>query len=338
MTLNAAKSVIGPLVVLAWIAGSSPVRAQAADDIVGPPSPEVRPAGAQAAATAADENPDGEAAAERDYPRLPLLSRQAIDRGMHVPRALGGSGMLIHNVQDMSSSNLAVAIAKGVDPPDDLVPVPFVTTDRLEGHTSNTEFKADLWLFPFLNLFAGVGKVKGHIDIDVNIDLDAFVPPPICRPARPCGSLRLPFEGKVDNTTMTLGAILAYGSQDWFASLAVAQTLSVSSKDRSDVKTTNAGFRAGPRLKLGERVRLMPYLGANYFDLDASVTGVVRSGPVFPDGDAINLRYSVDLSSQHKWAVINGMNLELDDRWSVQAEYAWGEATDRVLLTASYRL
>ncbi|WHO40286.1 outer membrane beta-barrel protein [Sphingobium sp. AP49] len=273
------------------------------------------------------------------YPILPIGAKQAIERGYHIQRALGGSAMFIHNVQNMKSDSLAVAFAKGQNPPEDatLTPVPFVTTTELESHTTNSEFKADVWLFPFLNLFAGIGKVKGHINIGVDIDLDAFIPPPFCRPAKPCGHVDLPFTGHVDNVATTLGGILGYGNNDWFVALSVAKTLSVSNKDRSNLRTTDMALRAGPRFALGRETILSPYVGANYFDMHATVAGTVQSGPVFDDGDSINLRYSVDLKSSHPWAGIAGFNLELSRHWGLQAEYNRGAQSDRVVLSATFR-
>ncbi|WP_257211676.1 porin family protein [Sphingobium sp. IP1] len=222
---------------------------------------------ADPAVPVAATEPAPEPPPEREkYPLLPIGGRAAIERGYHIQRALGASGMLIHNVQNMNSRNLAIAIAKGEDPPagGPLLEVPFVTTTQMESHSSNTEFKADVWLFPFLNLFAGIGKVKGHVNIGVDIDLDAFVPFPFCRPAKPCGHAQLPFTANVDNTSFTFGSILGYGTNHWFAALSLAKTISVSAKERSDMKMTNIAGRVGPRFALGKDVMLTPYVGANY--------------------------------------------------------------------------
>ncbi|WP_303759627.1 hypothetical protein [Sphingobium yanoikuyae] len=66
----------------------------------------------------ATTEPAPEPPPEREkYPLLPIGGRAAIERGYHIQRALGASGMLIHNIQNMDSRNLAIAIAKGEDPP-----------------------------------------------------------------------------------------------------------------------------------------------------------------------------------------------------------------------------
>lgn len=276
-----------------------------------------------------------------DWPLFPIGARKAAERGYRVQRALGASAMIIRNIENMESGNLAVVFAKGADPAEDtdLTEVPFVTTDKMRSRTVNSEFKADLWVFPFLNIFAGVGKAKGDIDIGIDIDVDAMFPPPFCRPANPCGTMHLPFKATVDNMTVTLGAILAYGSDDWFAAAIAARTITASAKDRSDIRTTDLSVRGGPRFHLDSKrqVILSPYVGANYFKLDATVGGTVQSGPVFPDGDAIHLRYRVDLSTRDPWAGISGLSLELNPKLALQAEYQWGSQADRMIFMLTIR-
>lgn len=278
-------------------------------------------------------------AEDRDWPLFPLGARQAAQRGYKVQRAFGASALLIHNVENLGSDNLAVAFALNQNPPPDakLIEVPFVTTDKLRGKTTNTQFKADFWLFPFLNLFAGIGKAKGDIDIGVNIDLDAFVPPPACTPLRPCGSVKLPFTTQVDNTTAMAGVALAYGADGWFATAIATRTLTVSGKDRSDIRTTDLSARIGPRFHLDRQrgIELMPYAGANRFDMHSTVNGTVQ-GPL-PSGQTLNLRYRVDLFSDHPWAVVNGVNFAFGEHWSTQAEYEWGRSSDRIVVSLTFR-
>ena len=270
---------------------------------------------------------------------FPLGGEAAINRGYRIPEPWGLGILIVKNTNNFNSRDLAVVVGKGNVPSADatLLPLPAVTTNRLEGDNTMYGFKADLWLFPGVNLFASLGKVKGTNLIDVNIDLDAIIPRPFCRPAKPCGSVRLPIETKVDNVTFTVGTILVYGNEHWFALGSVTKTVSISSKDRSDVRSTNVGVRAGPRFRLGEDTYLAPYFGANYFDLDTTVKGVVTSGPVFDDGDAISMRYRVELSASHPWAALAGLNLELNRHLSVQAELQAGEDSTRILTSASVR-
>ncbi|WP_153269326.1 hypothetical protein [Novosphingobium sp. BW1] len=47
----------------------------------------------------------------------------------------------------------------------------------------------------------------------IDIDAEAVIPYPFCHPARPCTTVHLPVETKVNNTTVTLGTLLVYGNE-----------------------------------------------------------------------------------------------------------------------------
>jgi len=334
-----------PLAMTASLAWALPALAQDAPQAYGPADPALAAAeGATEAATEATPPADaGEAAgtgdAADDGPLFPIWGRQARERGIELLPAFGMAGMVLDNRQNLDGENLAIAVAKGDSLAADasLAELPFVVPNKLETRTTNYQFKADLWVFPFLDVFAAIGKSKGEMDIEVDIDLDAFVPFPFCRPAKPCGVTRLPFEASVDNTTLTLGGILAYGSEDWFVSVTAAKTLSVAEKERSDIRTTDIGARGGPRFRLGKDVTLSPYVGADYFDFDVQVTGLVVSGPLFEDGDPISLRYRLDLTAAKPWAAIMGGNLQIGRNWTVQGEYNWGQGSNRFMVSLTYR-
>ena len=270
---------------------------------------------------------------------FPLGGRRAIARGYRIPEPWGLGALVIWNDVRFRSRDLSVAVRKGRDPDADaaLVPLPAVTTDRLESDTRMTGLKGDLWLFPGVNIFASVGKVKGTNSIDVDVDLDELVPFPICRPAKPCGTIRLPIETKVNNSTVTLGTILVYGTERWFVLGTIAKTISVSSKQRSDVRSTNLALRGGPRFQLDDDMYFAPYVGANYFDLKTRVRGVVASGPVFEDGEAIHLRYEIDMAASHPWAGAAGFNLEVNRHLTVQGEIQLGAESTRILASAGIR-
>jgi hypothetical protein len=286
---------------------------------------------------------DGKIACDDAKPRrkriFPIWADKARMRDIALPRPFGVGAVVVSNNQDFLSRDLAVSFGKGDTPPsEEVTDVPFVTTDKLRGYTDNVQFKADLWILAGLDAFVAFGQAKGPMDIGVNIDLDALFPPPICRPANPCGVTHLDFTGHIDNTITTIGAIAAYGGRNWFVSGAIAKTLSISAKGRSDVETTNAGLRAGPRFEVTPRIRVAPYAGVNYFDMDTTVTGEVTSPPIFPDGDTLSIRYRIHLTTKNPWAYILGATAELNTRWQLQVEYDGAPDADRIIASIAFRM
>ncbi|WP_146037271.1 porin family protein [Novosphingobium guangzhouense] len=305
----------------------------------GPEQGAARPVDSQRLALA-ESAPDPAQPPEKERHRLfPLGGRAAIARGYRIPEPWGLGALMVWTDTRFDTRNLSAAVRKGGDPSPDvqMTALPSVTTHRLEGDNRLMGFKADLWLFPGVNFFASIGKVKGNNRIDVDVDLDQVVPFPFCRPAKPCGTVRLPIDTRVSNTTVTLGTILVYGNEKWFVLGTVAKTVSISSKQRSDVESTNLGLRGGTRFRLGENTYLAPYFGANYFDLDTTVKGVVASGPLFEDGEGIHLRYKVDMSARKPWAAVAGFNVELSRHLTFQAELQAGAESTRILASTGVR-
>lgn len=313
-----------PIAICGLLLGSAP--ALASEDEQDVTVPDTKP-------------PESKKTAAEKHRLFPLGGQAAIDRGYRIPEPWGLGAMVVWNDSSFDSKDLSVAIQKGSDPPADaeLLPLPQVTTNRIEGDNRMVGLKGDLWLFPGVNLFTSIGKVKGTNRIGVDIDLDALVPFPFCRPAKPCGLAKLPIETKVDNTTVTVGAILVYGNKDWFVLGSAAKTVSISSKKRSDVQSTNVALRGGPRFELAEDRYFAPYFGANYFDLETTVNGIVESGPLFEDGDAIHMRYEVTLKTQNPYAAVAGFNFDINRHLSLQAEVQAGKSSTRVLATTGVR-
>ena len=331
---------------LAALFAALPLSAQA-HDVVDPDVVDPAVVDADVAVPAASQSCDtgdcAEASSTADETKrhrlFPLGGDAAIARGYRIPEPWGLGALIVWNKNRFDTRDLAVAVSKGGDPPADaaLLPLPSVTTSRLGGDTRMIGLKGDLWLFPGVNLFASLGEVRGTNRIDVDVDLDAIVPFPFCRPAKPCGSVEIPVETKVKNTTVTLGTILVYGNENWFVLGSVAKTVSISSKKRSDVESTNLALRGGPRFELGKDRYLAPYIGANYFDLETRVQGVVASGPLFEDGDGIHLRYDVEMSARTPFALVAGFNVEFNRHLTLQAEVQAGAESTRIIASTGVR-
>ena len=269
--------------------------------------------------------------------RLPIGRERALARGYELPRTFGLTAMVVGNRQKLDARDLAVAVGTAADVTGRaLVPVPFVTTDQIKAHNQVVDVKADVWLFPYLNLFASIGRATGDMDIAVKLDLAAVLPPVLCRPPRDC-TRHLRFRAEIDNTTLTLGGMASYGDDDWFAALLASRTLSMSSRDRSDITSTDVGLRAGPRLKLPANTRLALYAGANYLDLDTTVEGRLTGDVQDPAGEPLTLRYRTNLRNPWIWSALVGANFDFARRWNLQAEQAFGKGGDRTVVTASVR-
>ena len=101
------------------------------------------------------------------------------------PLVLIPAAVLAPNVQDQNITDLNVALGKGTVPPVDATLSAFPAASvNTTSDTESIQLKGDLWVLPFLNVYATLGKVRGDASVTVNIDLaDA---PEIC--IRRCGT------------------------------------------------------------------------------------------------------------------------------------------------------
>ncbi len=268
---------------------------------------------------------------------FPLLGEEMINRGYALPLPIGATLLGVNNIQEQHLSNLSVALAKGGDPSkDDLKETPFVSFDNVRSYTRSKQLKADLWVLPFLNLFATVGKLDGEVDLDVLLDLADIgpLPPGAGLP----DDITLDFTANIDAVTTTVGAIAVYGIDAWWGSLNASHTVTVSSNSETDIKSTTAGLRLGRRFEFGNGHIVSPYVGTSYLDVDTVIEGVYSLEDAFDDGDDLSVRYKVRQENVHKYSAILGLNVGFRNGTALQAEYNRnGGGDERVVLSATYR-
>jgi len=78
-------------------------------------------------------------------------------------------------------------------------------------------------------------------------------------------------------------------------------------------------------------------VGINYFKLDTTVSGSLVSGPLFADGDPLQLSYRTHLTTSDPWSLIAGANVEISDHWAAQGELDFGKASHRLVLSLTFR-
>ena len=89
------------------------------------------------------------------WPRaLPFFAQEVLDLGFDLPKTFGIA--IIPNTisQDLTLKNLKVGINDS-----EMVAIDFVQFGSARAHNDNLQIKADVWLFPFLNLYVTYGKM-----------------------------------------------------------------------------------------------------------------------------------------------------------------------------------
>lgn len=289
-----------------------------------------------------------------EYDRtFPIGGEEVVNRGYALPLPIGVSIIYVPNVQDQTITDLNLAIGKGAVPPTDveLKPFPAVNIDSTSD-TDSVQIKADLWVLPFLNVYATVGRVEGDASVTVNIDLadapEICIPdprptlpgapprPPICSDNDRSDSFLLPIKSEVDRNAATLGLLVAYSVGKWFTTVTASYSDTWGDK-ASNVDTINAGVRAGRRYFLGSGHTLTPFFGVNYLDIDTRVQGVATLRDAFPDGDDLNVRYDIQLDNTDKYSGIVGLGFGFTNGMGVQLEWNRSANSERFVLAVERR-
>ena len=270
--------------------------------------------------------------------RWPIFGRELAERGYVLPKPFGATGFSVYNEQVNVITEMSVALGINEVPPPDapLVDLPFVTVGDTVSYTTNTQLMLDGWVLPFLNLFISKGSLKGHADMTVTIDLDDLLPPPICTPLTPCGTVDLPFSPSIDGQVVTLGGNFVYASEPWFTTVNLSYTTSMN-PDRTDIRTSTAGLRVGRFWAVNRGLTITAYGGAIYTKSDDIVYGVTGSSDILPGGQRIDVRYRIRQTNRDRWAGLVGLNFDVKRNVGVKVEATYGRGTKRGMVSAYVR-
>jgi len=264
-----------------------------------------------------------EQAAKRTWDhKLPFMAQKVIDLGYDLPLPLGGSVLYTNIDQAQNLDNLQVGFSGGEKEPFD-----WVAFENARSQTDTWQLLGDMWLLPFLNLFAFVGDIEGDAPMNVllegngmleQIGIDCRLPGNlvVCRVLQD-QIIDLPIESGFSGMNYGVGFNLAGGWKGFFFTLPVS--FSWANMDTTNVKggaVVSASPRLGRLVKLGNAGNLGLYVGASYLDSELTATGSLA----IPETD-VTIDYTVNQSNVDQWAGILGASWAINGRWSLQAEY-----------------
>ena len=253
---------------------------------------------AAALVLAADTAPRAIAQAEDDEPaastvtpgrRLPFLGDLARDRGIELPLPFGAGvvGYYIERAITVSE----VRVGRGGAPPS---PVPDFVQLASSSSVTNFNVKLDVWVLPFVNVYAIAGYIGNESETTLDLTLPALVPGAEPR------HRRLTVPTSIEGTVGGLGTTVAGGYGPFFLALDVnAARADLGFDDRFKAVVTSV--RAGWNGRLGGRAARV-WGNATYWDTFATAKGTVED----PDGGG-PLSFEVDQGPAHPWTYGLGM-------------------------------
>ena len=190
-----------------------------------------------------------------------------------------------------------------------LIPDPSILP--IDNQVDHTDIKFDVWVAPFLNVFA----IYGHLDGSTVIDLSVLgLPLPV-----ETNHLTVDYDGDVYGA----GVVLAVGGDRWFASLTGTFTeTNLDGSFDSSVDTTAIQPRVG--LRFGDHTEL--WVGGYIIDTEEKHSGQISLdlGPFVPI-PADNVGFAVDLSQDEDFNFSFGAHMMMSDAWEATIEVGGGD-------------
>ena len=186
---------------------------------------------------------------------------------------------------------------------------------KADVHPFTTGARADLWVFPFLNVFATAGAVKLNVQVtgyDIPLGIGGIPPEPVR------GDLHfdLDFTGYYGGG----GLVLTYAWSDYFTSFDYSSVWthlesSQSGVEGNELRTDTASFRIGYNARA-----VQPYIGARWVKKIDHFEGTV----VGPGGSPVT--FAVDLRAP-AWNYDIGIHAIIARRVELVVEAGYGERT-----------
>ena len=265
--------------------------------------------------------------------RLPFLAQKVVDQGYDLPIPYGFGISAVGVEQDILIEDLSVSF----DDPKDLTTYDFVSFENTFTDLNSVQLKADAWLFPFLNVFGLLGKVKGDVTSDITLDgntlldqlgsdCNRLIPPLECLLLRD-RNIVLPIRVDVDTTTYGFGAVLAGGWKGFFAVIPITSTYTKAKQSVADGNTLTITPRVGRNFNMGNKGNLSVYVGGNRMDSDMDVTGNFDLAELLnlvgseQEDATLPLYYGIKQNNKDPWNLVAGFNWEFSRHVSWSLEY-----------------
>ena len=224
---------------------------------------------------------------------LPLMAEEVEKQGIELPLPFGVSFNTVLLRRNVAVKEVAATIN---GPPRDLSN--FISIDT-NNSVSSTSLRLDVWLLPFLNLYALGGYVQNEPDVVVNLSI-----PPLIQGNTPI-EYSLNTSGEMDGTVFGGGITLAGGYKDFFLSLDTNMTFAdLGGNFDEKIDVILYSIRTGWRGQVGNAMMNL-YLGGMYWDSEREISGSVS----LPNGDTLFFKVLQGPVEPFNWNL--GMNVEI---------------------------
>lgn len=239
---------------------------------------------------------------------LPIWKEKAEALGYELPKPIGFSLSYMTMEQGINVDSIAI---QGLGN----LPLSLQAKPGKQ-YTEVLTLRADVWVFPFLNLYGLVGKLDGYSTTDVNVKFLSSSTPPIKN-----------FRLDLDGYTTGVGGVLVGGYQNWFALVDASFTQSRLTVIDGSIDALVISPRVGYDFhNHGHPLRI--WLGAMYQDVEQTLQGSLSDLGLPSKLTALlpkDAGFEVKQHLQTPWNPLVGMQYQLNDSWYLLGEFGFGD-------------
>ncbi|MGL5107682.1 MAG: TonB-dependent receptor [Vibrio ordalii] len=182
-------------------------------------------------------------------------------------------------------------------------------------YTEVLTLRADVWLFPFLNLYGLVGKLDGYSTTDVNVKFLGA--------QHTINNFRLDLDGY----TTGVGSVLVGGYQNWFALVDASLTQSRLTVIDGSIEALVVSPRIGYDFhRHGQPLRI--WVGAMYQNVEQTLQGSLSDLGLPSTLTALlpkEAGFEVKQHLQTPWNPLIGLQYQINDSWYLLGEFGLGD-------------
>jgi len=276
------------------------------------------------------------------WPRkLPFFAQNVLDLGFELPKTFGIA--IIPNIisQDLILTDLKIGLNGS-----EKAAIDFVQFGNARANNDNLQVKADVWLFPFLNLYATYGKMRGYADAPISIkgkdfleflgiDCDGGIFEPKACHRNFTGIAQPEYTG----SNVSVGFNLAMGWDRFFVTLPVTYVVTDLNILADDVKAFQASPRIGISADAGQWGTISTFFGVTYLNADIDVSGKItfETSDVSGLSETTELDYFIHQENADKWNYLIGFNWDVTKSWSFHSEAGFGGSRESFIASTTYR-
>ncbi|MGL4645729.1 MAG: hypothetical protein ACRC31_03550 [Cetobacterium sp.] len=263
----------------------------------------------------------------QDKSMFPLLGNEARERGYELPNPYGINVIYVDMKQDVDikALNLTGKLSLFGGKPLELGNIISVKADSAKTVNTNELVKADLWVFPFLNVYGILGKTKGHSTalVDINLGNSTILK-------------NYDFTLKYEGITYGVGTVLAGGYKDFFSLIDFNYT----STSLDIIEGNISAFVISPKVGYNfnfYNTKNSIWIGTMYQNITQTLKGDINNLITFPKGIKVkDGKFEVKESTSSPWNNVIGFRSEINKSVEFTTEVGFGKRKS-VTLSLGYR-